>query len=48
MKPHLWDDNYIALMPGEKREVTATFEKKQLMGAVPRIRVDGFNVAEEE
>ena len=48
VKPILWDDNYITLMPGEKREVTATFEKKQLMGAVPHIRVDGFNVAEEE
>jgi len=26
----LWDDNYISLLPGEKREVTATYRTGEL------------------
>jgi exo-1,4-beta-D-glucosaminidase len=28
IKPIYWDDNYISLMPGEKREVTASLPRK--------------------
>jgi exo-1,4-beta-D-glucosaminidase len=45
VKPILWEDNYLSLMPGEKREVTATFKTSLLGGAKPHIKVDGWNVA---
>jgi len=44
VKPIVWEGNYFELMPGEKREVMATYATKLLVGAKPRIRVDGFNV----
>ncbi|HLK67352.1 MAG TPA: glycoside hydrolase family 2 protein [Bryobacteraceae bacterium] len=44
VKPVYWEDNYFELMPGEKREVTATFARKLLGGAKAQIRVDGWNV----
>jgi exo-1,4-beta-D-glucosaminidase len=43
--PVFFDDNYLALLPGEKREVTIHVRKKDLDGAKPVLAVDGFNVA---
>lgn len=43
--PVFWEDNYFELMPGEKREVTATYKRSQLGGARSYIKVDGWNVA---
>ena len=43
--PVFWDDNYISLLPGEKREVTVRIRKKDLAGARPILQVDGFNVS---
>ena len=45
--PVFWDDNYITLLPGEEREVSATYAVKDLGGARPQLKVDGFNVAAE-
>jgi hypothetical protein len=42
--PILWEDNYFSLLPGEKREVTATYQTKDLGGATPSVQVDGWNV----
>ena len=42
--PVYWDDNYFTLMPGEKRDVTATYPQKLLGGAQSYIQVDGWNV----
>jgi len=42
--PILWEDNYFSLLPGEKREVTATYQAKELAGALPVVQVDGWNV----
>jgi len=45
--PVLWTDNYIALLPGETRTVTATFrapEKNQ----IPSVEVDGWNVVHKD
>lgn len=42
--PVLWDDNYITLMPGEQREVSATYATVDLGGAKPVIAVEGWNV----
>jgi exo-1,4-beta-D-glucosaminidase len=43
--PVFWDDNYISLLPGEKKEVTVRVRKSDLSGAQPTLLVDGFNVA---
>ena len=42
--PIFWDDNYIALLPGEKREIIGRVRKRDLGGAAPTLAVDGFNV----
>lgn len=45
--PVLWQDNYFTLMPGEKRDVTATYRAKDLEGAVPVLKIEGWNVARQ-
>ncbi|PYY02808.1 MAG: hypothetical protein DMG63_00110, partial [Acidobacteria bacterium] len=42
--PVLWDDNYISLLPGESRTLTAVVKLRDLGGVVPVIRVDGWNI----
>jgi len=42
--PVIWQDNYISLLPGEKREITATYRASQLGAAKPAIEVSGWNV----
>jgi exo-1,4-beta-D-glucosaminidase len=42
--PAFWDDNYFALLPGEKRKVTVRIRKTDLAGAQPTLLLDGFNV----
>jgi len=43
--PVFWDDNYLCLLPGEKREITVKVRKHDLGGTEPVLAVDGFNVA---
>jgi exo-1,4-beta-D-glucosaminidase len=42
--PVLWQDNYISLLPGEKREVTAIYRASELGAATPEVEVSGWNV----
>jgi exo-1,4-beta-D-glucosaminidase len=42
--PVLWEDNYLTLLPGEKREITATYESTNLKNAIPVVAVDGWNI----
>ncbi len=42
--PAFWADNYLSLLPGEKREVVAQIRKSDLGGTKPLLSVDGFNV----
>ena len=42
--PVFWDDNYISLMPGESRTISARYRPRDLKGA-PRVIVSGWNVA---
>ena len=42
--PIFWDDNYISLLPGESRELSARFEGKKNDGGLT-LNVDGWNVA---
>jgi exo-1,4-beta-D-glucosaminidase len=41
----LWEDNYFALLPGEKRTVTATYHAADLGKGKPVVQVDGWNVS---
>ncbi|HXK10792.1 MAG TPA: glycosyl hydrolase family 2 [Vicinamibacteria bacterium] len=43
--PVLWQDNYATLLPGEKRDLVATYAAKDLGRATPVVTVDGWNVA---
>jgi exo-1,4-beta-D-glucosaminidase len=43
--PVFWDDNYISLLPGERREVEVRARKSDLGSVHPDLIVDGFNVA---
>jgi len=42
--PVVWQDNYISLLPGEKREITATYRASGLGAAQPEAEVSGWNV----
>jgi exo-1,4-beta-D-glucosaminidase len=42
--PVLWEDNYISLLPGEKREVTATYRASDLGTSKAVVEVSGWNV----
>jgi len=42
--PVVWEDNYISLLPGERREVTATYRASELGAARPAVEVSGWNV----
>jgi exo-1,4-beta-D-glucosaminidase len=41
--PVLWQDNYISLLPGEKRELTADYRATELGAEKPVIEVKGWN-----
>jgi exo-1,4-beta-D-glucosaminidase len=43
--PIYWDDNYLELLPGEEREITATYRLKDRSGRPPAIEAEGWNVA---
>ena len=43
--PILWQDNYFSLLPGEKKEITATYRMEDLEGTHPVVEVDGWNIA---
>ncbi len=43
--PVLWQDAYFSLLPGGKREVTATYRMEDLEGTHPVIEVNGWDVA---
>lgn len=43
--PLLWQDNYVSLLPGARRELTVTYKPKDLHGASPALSVAGWNVA---
>jgi exo-1,4-beta-D-glucosaminidase len=43
--PVFWDDNYLFLLPGEKRQISVRIRNTDLSGAKPVLALDGFNVA---
>ena len=42
--PVLWEDNYVSLLPGEKREITATYRANELGASKPYVETSGSNV----
>jgi exo-1,4-beta-D-glucosaminidase len=42
--PVLWQDNYFALLPGETRQVTATYPIGDKNKSEPNVEIDGWNV----
>jgi exo-1,4-beta-D-glucosaminidase len=42
--PVLWEDNYLALIPGESKEITARYLKQGALGERATLRVDGWNI----
>lgn len=45
--PVLWDDNYVSLLPGEERELTARFPQTSALGEGSTLVASGWNVAPE-
>ncbi len=45
--PVLWSDNYISLLPGESRKLTAKINNKYLKDKKPQLLVEGYNLIEE-
>jgi exo-1,4-beta-D-glucosaminidase len=43
--PIFWSDNYFSLLPGEVKEVTATYDAADLNGKAAILEVGGYNVA---
>ncbi len=46
--PVLWDDNYIELMPGESREITAQFLEPDAFRGGARLTITGWNISAAE
>ncbi len=44
VRPVLWDDNYVSLLPGEERTLVASFSAEDLEGEEPALALTGFNV----
>ena len=42
--PVLWQDNYFALLPGETRQVTATYQVDEKSKIIPSVEIEGWNV----
>src|SRR3954447_10042997 len=42
--PVLWQDNYFALLPGETRQITATYPMPEKNTAIPNVEIEGWNV----
>jgi exo-1,4-beta-D-glucosaminidase len=42
--PILWSDNYISLLPAEKRTLRARFSEAALGGKEPTLEVEGYNI----
>jgi exo-1,4-beta-D-glucosaminidase len=42
--PVLWEDNYVTLMPGESRTLTARYLSKDALKKPAELVVDGWNI----
>ena len=44
LTPILWSDNYFSLLPGEEKEITASYDPTDLKGQQAVVELDGYNV----
>lgn len=44
INPTYWEDNYISLLPGEERELTAVFTSNELDNSNVSLKVEGWNI----
>jgi hypothetical protein len=42
--PAICDDNYIALMPGERETIRTEVNEADTRGQRPRVKVEGYNL----
>ena len=42
--PVIWQDNYVSLLPGEKRDITALYRTAEIGTAQPAVEISGWNV----
>lgn len=42
--PVMWDDNFVTLMPGESKEISATYAVSDLGTAKPAVVIEGWNL----
>jgi exo-1,4-beta-D-glucosaminidase len=42
--PIYWEDNYVSLLPGESKTISASYSPADLRGEEPVLRVEGWNV----
>jgi exo-1,4-beta-D-glucosaminidase len=45
LAPVLWSDNYFSLLPGEQKQITASYNPTDLEGKSATLAIDGYNVA---
>jgi exo-1,4-beta-D-glucosaminidase len=45
LTPIFWSDNYFSLLPGEVKQVTATYDASDLDGKTAILEVGGYNIA---
>jgi exo-1,4-beta-D-glucosaminidase len=45
LTPIFWSDNYFSLLPGEVKDVTATYDASDLEGKAAIVEVGGYNIA---
>jgi exo-1,4-beta-D-glucosaminidase len=45
--PIFWSDNDVALLPGEKRTLTASYSVADLQGSAPALVVSGWNIQKQ-
>ncbi len=46
--PVFWDDNYFALLPGEKKQLKVEFSERDLHNEKPVFAIDGWNIIKAE
>lgn len=44
LTPIFWSDNYFSLLPGEQKEVIASYDQSSGDGQTPVLQIDGYNI----
>ena len=44
ISPTYWDDNYVSLLPGESKEISARFSNSELNNSKLSLKIEGWNI----